>query len=403
MKFNDSAVQTYSDTFASKICDDFYQNNETISGEQLLKLTELKQINVFIIAQIYNKWKAETEQFVSPYFNYKSPQVSLALQNFMNTVSKNIAIKRADLEPILSHSVGQTVELLLLPKIYFQKFIKDNDTQYFTREQSNVLEKYTKIHQNVVEKIINKYTELIEIDTDTLVSFMNNIEETAFENPQSYIDVMSKIVPFSANDFWENTAKSTVISEDLNENQSFFDTISVSEVKVPEPLVEEKIDNKIEEKIQEEIEVETVLSETVEEIVESKVPELPNFSIPPIDVNLKEEPVASLNDQFADTKTIKELLVQETEGVQSVHELNANTKVASITASISLNKKFIFIGRLFGGDINAYNKSVDELDSFTNYLDARNYINKSLSPNYNWMMANEEAEEFLELVANRFK
>ncbi len=379
MNFNKSVAQKYATTFASKICDDFFQNHATISGEQILKLTKLKQINVFIVAAIYKNWKTETEQFRSPYFDYTNPQVNLALQSFMNTVSKNITVKKVDFEPIVRDSVFQTLELLLSPKNYFESFIKENDNKFFTIEQSNILEKYTKIHQNIVEKIINKYTELIEIDTNTLVSFVAKMDDSSFESPNQYLEEMSIVVPVKRTDFFESTESEQVENEkNAIEHLSATDnTENVPTMDSIEPIIEQQVSLPVIDTVNQTI----IHADVVEDV-----------AVP-----------TTLNQQFVEVKTVKELLEKETENVFSVHHLNTNNKVDSISASISLNKKFIFIGRLFGGDINAYNKSLEELDNFTNFLDARNYINKSLSPNYNWMMATEEAEEFLELVANRFK
>ena len=112
-----------------------------------------------------------------------------------------------------------------------------------------------------------------------------------------------------------------------------------------------------------------------------------------------------LNDTFTDDlPTVNDLLKKDIIGTGTpLSDLAFSRPIKSIVDGISLNQKFVFIGRLFDGDINSYNKAVEELDNCINFSEAKNLMNKSLAPKYNWIMAAEEANDFLEVVGRKFQ
>ena len=84
-------------------------------------------------------------------------------------------------------------------------------------------------------------------------------------------------------------------------------------------------------------------------------------------------------------------------------DLAFNRQIKSIADAISLNQKFIFTGKLFEGDVNAYTRAIEDLDKCSSYLEAKNIMNKVLAPKFNWVMAAEEANDFLEIVSRKFQ
>ena len=112
-----------------------------------------------------------------------------------------------------------------------------------------------------------------------------------------------------------------------------------------------------------------------------------------------------LNDTFTDDlPTVNDLLKKEVIGYQTpLSDLAFSRPIKSIVDGVSLNQKFVFIGRLFEGDINAYNKAVEDLDNCLNFGEAKNLMNKALAPKYNWIMAAEEANDFLEVIGRKFR
>ena len=48
-KWNTAEIKNYSNAFSKTICEEFYMAKETISGAEILSLTEVKQLNLFIL------------------------------------------------------------------------------------------------------------------------------------------------------------------------------------------------------------------------------------------------------------------------------------------------------------------------------------------------------------------
>jgi hypothetical protein len=121
--------------------------------------------------------------------------------------------------------------------------------------------------------------------------------------------------------------------------------------------------------------------------------------------NVKLPGFDSLNNSFADDlPTVNDLLKKEiVSNATPISDLAFSRPIKSIVDGVSLNQKFVFIGRLFDGDINAYNKAVEDLDNCLNFGEAKNLMNKALAPKYSWIMAAEEANDFLEVVGRKFQ
>ena len=93
-KFHQSALTDYTRSYARRVCADFFSNHTVISGKQILNLTPIGQLNMFIVSNLFDKWKADAEKFRSPYFDFAQPDVEEAMRSFMNVVSQHIAVRR---------------------------------------------------------------------------------------------------------------------------------------------------------------------------------------------------------------------------------------------------------------------------------------------------------------------
>jgi len=134
-----------------------------------------------------------------------------------------------------------------------------------------------------------------------------------------------------------------------------------------------------------------------------------------------ETPPAKTKEQHvaaeADEKNSKKLVGEKyMAGQNSIHERLAQMKddksigarmqfkpIVSIKDAIGLNEKFLFINELFGGDINAYNQSVSDLNSCPSIHEAFELLN-NLTNEYQWdgQRSAETIEKLANLVQRRF-
>jgi len=150
------------------------------------------------------------------------------------------------------------------------------------------------------------------------------------------------------------------------------DSIDNKEETVSEYIVEEKVEVKIEAPKQEtkQISFEDLLGENYTEPVFVK----PNDIVVPDSLkNLIDEKPLSLNDQ--------------------------HLKVINI----GLNDKMAFVKNLFGDSNEDYNRVLSQLNTFSTFEEAKDFIDEIIKPDYNnWEGANDYAERFIEIVAKKF-
>ena len=86
-KLNHEAIEAYASTYTKRIIADFFIQHDKITGQQIVDLKGVKQVNLMVLKNLFQKWKKESDKWQSPYFNYENAEVKKALQAFMNTLS----------------------------------------------------------------------------------------------------------------------------------------------------------------------------------------------------------------------------------------------------------------------------------------------------------------------------
>ncbi|MDI9865088.1 hypothetical protein QM480_12180 [Flectobacillus sp. DC10W] len=385
MKLDFQAIERYAKQYAAKVCDDFFNRNNTISGQQIMKLSNVAQVNTFVIGDLYETWKSNTESFKSPYFNFENEEVKAALQAYMNTVSHHISVDREHFEPLLVNAVKNTIGLLLDPSKYFDDFVRESPEFTLTKDRIVTLAKYTKINSVFAKGLKDKIADENHVYVTTALSWLNELaNHHEFESPDKYLEMLNATLAFKRDEFYKKIA--TVVAPSAASprlTQSFFDVDHEEEIEpeVDTPTAPEEEDHEP---------LPTVAA------IQAQI----DKEGTPADIRIP----SKLNDAFADElPTVNDLLRKEviSQGTP-LSDLAFNRQIKSIADAISLNQKFIFIGKLFEGDVNAYSKAIEDLDRCTSYLEAKNIMNKVLAPKFNWVMAAEEANDFLEIVGRKF-
>ncbi len=75
--------------------------------------------------------------------------------------------------------------------------------------------------------------------------------------------------------------------------------------------------------------------------------------------------------------------------------------ISDLREAIGINDKFLFINELFNGDLERYNKVVDELNDFSNLLGAQTYISE-LQVQYQWDEESPAYQKLNNLLERKF-
>lgn len=164
-QINIATLDEYSVEVAESIATGFYTVNKKMTGEQVLKLTNIEQINFFILYFLFNEWENEIENLKSPYFDFDNNEVKDALIKFMNIVSKHISIEKEDAFVLIQKSVFFTVLLAAQPSDFF-KHLFGKSCEFSTFKS---LLKFIKTYKNQFESFIENNSESHTISIDHFI------------------------------------------------------------------------------------------------------------------------------------------------------------------------------------------------------------------------------------------
>ena len=198
-----------------------------------------------------------------------------------------------------------------------------------------------------------------------------------------------------------------------------------------EPTIEEESTIEEELSIEEEPEVEEVVTveespAMVEERVVHFVEEIPEEEIPERDLvdgeslvrdnplwDIKPEEIehsapSEYEDVFKRDDTEFEMATGETLGEKMMgedHSLAAKLQQAparDLKSAIGINDKFLFVNELFGGSMEKYNKSIENLNDLKTLNGAMIYLNE-LKIELQWNSSNEAYQKLKDLVSRKFE
>lgn len=211
-KISLKAVDKYSVAFATKVSGSFFAKKQKISGPEILNLSEIKQVNLFVIRDLMKNWQQENQKFKSPYFDYQAPEVKEALIQFQNVVSNHISISQDNFLPFLIKAVHQTLMLVLTPYDFYSNTLeREGNTHLKVVELKNEI-KYLKINGQPLEQLV-KHLEEKKLDiisgNEAFAMLDHILEEVNFtpEDVEAYLSKFSQILPISVEMFYERAAE----------------------------------------------------------------------------------------------------------------------------------------------------------------------------------------------------
>lgn len=194
-KISLEAIALYSDAYAEKVLKRAFASKEKLNGQDILSLCEVQQVNLFVVRELFKGWKEETKKLKSPYFDYEHPEAKEALETFMGTLSKHIAVDRQHFAPLLKKAVSQAVLVVLDPYDYFSMLVSGTNNKLdITAFREEI--KYLKINKAPLERMLQKLEEkkLKEVSGNEAFAILDQILEEVSFTPD---DVDGHIEKFS--------------------------------------------------------------------------------------------------------------------------------------------------------------------------------------------------------------
>ena len=207
-KISLKAVDQYSIQYANLLADSFFSRKEKITGSEILSLCEIKQVNLFVIYELLDAWKQESQKLKSPYFDYQAKPVVEILNQFQNTLSNHILIGKQDFLPLLKKGVSQTLYLILAPYDFYSDTLEGKGRETLDINELKNKVKYIKINRAPLERLVDhlgeKKSDIIS-GKEAFALLDHILEEVNFtpEDFEPYLSILSKLVPISIEKFYD--------------------------------------------------------------------------------------------------------------------------------------------------------------------------------------------------------
>ncbi|AKD58839.1 hypothetical protein [Spirosoma radiotolerans] len=430
-KFNANALTEYSKSYARRIASDFYQHHATISGQQILSLTPINQINLFVISSLSDKWQADAAKFRSPYFDFTNADVEEALRNFMNVVSQHISVRREHLEPLLADATRRTIIMIFDPRAYFDDVLRSQPEFTVTADVMKQMVRYTKINQFIPTHIMQRMNGKPFVYVNQALGFLDEVLSQRAHELEHYdklVALFSEKLPMDVAALLRSHVPDSIPGAPM---RSFFDTATEPSVP-PAPLV--AMETTIAAPAMEPLPTNT--AGNISATPPQASPASPVFAksaddstdtggamfldrtsgpdpvspisqpsqLPTTDMTQPGIPQQSQPDTTVEAKpTLNDTLRESTPAEPTtMAETFHRAPIESIARSISLNQKFRFINQLFNGNSSAYNQAVEEIDTLNNYGQALDLISYRYASQYLWDMSSDEVSELVEILKRRF-
>lgn len=357
-KLNQEATSTYSQSYSAKIVEEFFSKNDAITGQQIISVTPIKQVNFFILKSLFDEWQEEIKKFKSPYFDYKNEDVNQSLKAFINTLSKHIKIEKEHFLPLMEKAVSASLELLYEPGSYFGKELSKSNAADKSRElKANG--KYIKLHRGLFEDLIARVDQGDELNT-ALQGAISNYEASSEEVEQT-------------ERLFSSTLEITVLNEEPK----------AEDLPMPEPL--------------DELEEMEMLS--------------PEESSKQEEINQEFEPVEdeddgitdSINQQYKeDIKTLNQRY-EEKEKAKTVAAALETKSLSNLKNNININQRYMFVNDLFDGNDKDYEVAMDQVEACDSFDSSVELLVQNYSRKYTWDMNSDEVKELLKVIFKRFR
>lgn len=212
---NRKGISSYAQRFAKKTTSLAFKDNNRISGESILKVSSIKQVNYFVLKNLFEEWQKEASKLKSPYFDYDHISVQEALKDFMNILSKHISIKKTDFFPLLKSAVEEALLLIFSPYDFYTH-LNDKNPEDFRLQHLKDVSKYVKVNKKLLLELIvhmeNKDIESVNTSQfSTLLSETFNSIDEAPEDIGDYLDDFSSIEPLKEGDIYIEEEEEEII------------------------------------------------------------------------------------------------------------------------------------------------------------------------------------------------
>ena len=166
-------------------------SSNKVKGKDLIKITDSKQLNLFLIKNIYDKWNKNFKKNKMNYFDYETKEVEEATKNMMNVLSNNICIDFDEFKKLFYISIAEIVELASKPKGFLKKDFLNYS--WYDLERIKIRSKYYEYFKDLFKILIEKVESNREISIKSH-ELNKYVDEITIEQNHELVKEVSKLL-----------------------------------------------------------------------------------------------------------------------------------------------------------------------------------------------------------------
>ncbi len=421
---NASFLEIYSHTFARQTANAFFEKQTHISGKEITAFTDIMQVNLLVLDNLFGNWQHEMARLRSPYFDYESPEVAQVLEQFMNILSRHIRVDREHFEPLVATAAARSLRLVLTPRDFFTGLFDEVATGTVPLEALRSRLKFFQWNKFLLQETVARLENggAAEASPETLAATFDAVlaeRQGDLEKPEAVVELFARHVPLLLDDLKAAPSKPPPAHQ-----QSFWVDIEqfAAAANQPQQLVSPAVTPVVGTGT-----MITPVAPLPEQTLSEVAPIPPAHPMPinpepvnpepinpeplnPVPVNpvpINPEPVktppvpAELNQRFSESK---ETLNDRFRGQSSdsLAERHRKQRIDNLRNAISLNQRFLFVKGLFRGDSNAFLQALTDLEGCADYNAAEQMLKTKYGTTYGWSAESEEFQDFMDLIQRKF-
>ena len=419
---NLQALQEYSERFSREVCNRFFTEHEKVEGQQLSRFSSVKQVNLFMVRILFEKWQEEAARLQSPYFNYAATEVKKSFNQLMKALSTNIRMDKATALALTEQATYETLLLQLDPIAGLAKMLDGYPDKLSEKLQLRPLLKYVRIHPKLVEqmgiKVLGEATDYQKKDFIGRVKLLLQKHPDLIQQPHTLIDNFSRTLPVGlyqlAPDFDESY-------EDL---LNFDDDLPLVQVNSFEPTDRAAPKAAAERQARPHAAVSKPAATKQEptpaprqapaaaqqaaksaavpapERVLAPAPKKQTTALPAEDIVSKPAAFFKPEADADDERTAQPgSLLHKLNNQQQ--EKKEPEEVEQIKLNVPLNMRLRFQQELFNNSKQEYEEAIALLDSTPDYHTAIMKLKRNYMYKYDWDLSNDTTVEFLSMLDNQ--
>ncbi|WP_460512319.1 hypothetical protein [Cyclobacterium sediminis] len=349
MTLDQDYIDSYSKDFSKKICDNHFNHQKRISGQEIIELSASTQLNLMVIRELFVDWQKQVDSFShNPYFDYSDSKVQEALATFMNVLSRAISIEKSNFEPLLTKAVSKTLHLAIEPVSFMEQTLEEVTKDHAS--QIKELKKYIKWHRTAWEPAADD----LAANPGNLFwkqKLYEGFEKEADESMQPVVllDPFQEILPLDFN-------RLVTEAPETIEAQVKPEVIEEEKVVSPHYIIEDK---------------ETEGEQQARDATEKESMETIDPAIVWAKFDAEENPYMK-------------------------------GSIAQLKEGMGINQRIMFTKRLFQGNPDLMEQAIIELDETESFYEAIDLLNHSFVKSLNWDIHSEEVMELLQLIFRKY-